>query len=120
MHYIGTKDAGSPTEELHLFVIGANATKAQPIKCEAITEGTPLTMEVDTGAKISINSDSTHWSLSPNVNLEKTNVVLNTYTEETIPVVGELPVIVQYGTQAKQMKLIVVSGGGPSLLAPIP
>ena len=76
-------------------------------------------MEVDTGAKISINSDSTRWSLFPNVNLEKTNVVLNTYTEETILVVGELPVIVQYGTQAKQLKLIV-SGGGPSLLTPIP
>ena len=119
-HYIRIEDAGSPTEELHIFVIGANATKEKPIKCEVVTEGIPLTMVLDTGAEISIIFDSTHWLLFPNVKFEKTNVVLNTYTEETIPVVGELPVMVQYGTQAKQLKLIVVSGGGPSLLAPIP
>ena len=115
-HYVGTEDAGSPTEELHLFVIGANATKAQPIKCEVVIEGAPLTMEVDTGAEVSIIPDSTRKLLFPNVKLEKTNVVLKTYTEDIIPVVGELPVMVQYGTQAKQMKLIVVSGEGPSLL----
>ena len=71
-------------------------------------------MEVDTEAEVSIISDSTRRLLFTNVTLEKTYVVLKTYTEETIPVVGELPVMVQYGTQAKQLKLIVVSGERPS------
>ena len=77
-------------------------------------------MEVDTEAEVSIISDSTRRLLFTNVTLEKTYVVLKTYTEETIPVVGELPVMVQYGTMAsmvpwaKQLKLIVVSGERPS------
>lgn len=71
-------------------------------------------MEVDTEAEVSIISDSTRRLLFTNVTLEKTYVVLKTYTEETIPVVGELPVMVQYGTQGKQLKLIVVSGERPS------
>lgn len=63
-------------------------------------------MEIDTGADVSIISNSTRRSLFPNVKLEKTNLVLKTYTEETITVVDELPVMVQYGTQVKQLRLI--------------
>lgn len=55
MHYIETDKA--PHDKLHFFVIG-NA-KPSPLKCEAmiIIKCTPLTMERDTGAVISIVSD---------------------------------------------------------------
>ena len=40
---------------------------------------------------------------------------LRTYTGEYIPVVGEMITQVQYGSQAKELGLIVVQGEGPSL-----
>lgn len=99
-----------------MFTIGAKPTKSSPIKCEVEIEGTPLVMEVDTGADVSIISDHTRRSLFPTFKLSTTNMVLKTYTEETMPVLGELNVTVQYGTQTKQLRLVVVAGDGPSLL----
>ena len=40
---------------------------------------------------------------------------LKTYTGEYIAVVGEMITQVQYGSQAKELGLIVVQGEGPSL-----
>ena len=40
---------------------------------------------------------------------------LRAYTGEHIPVVGEMITQVQYGSQAKELGLIVVQGEGPSL-----
>ena len=52
----------------------------------------------------------------PNTKLNKTNVVLNTYTQETLPTLGELEVLVQYSTQSYRLRLVVVVGNGPALL----
>ena len=43
-------------------------------------------------------------------------MVLRTYTDERMTVLGQFPVQVTYGQQRKQLCLIVVSGDGPSLL----
>ncbi len=73
-------------------------------------------MEVDTGAEVSIVSESTYKSLFPSTRLAKANVVLKTYTDTPIPVLGERAVTVQYRDQVQQLKLLVVAGEGPSLL----
>ena len=73
-------------------------------------------MEVDTGAEVSIISEATRKSLFPGLKPTRSNVVLKTYTEEVVPIVGELSIQVQYSDQTKQLKLIVVSGDGPNLL----
>jgi hypothetical protein len=116
-NYVKTKAASnSAEEELHMFAIGGNSSKSSPITCEVTIEGTPLNMEVDTGAEVSIISDCTRKLLLPTVKLTKTKLVLKTYTEETMPVLGELSVTVQYGNQTKLLLLVVVTGDGPSLL----
>ena len=76
------------------LAFGANSSKSGPIYCDVLVEGTPLTMEVDTGAEVSVISETTctRKSLFPESKLAKTNVVLKTYTHETIPVLGELTV----------------------------
>ena len=74
-------------------------------------------MEVDTGAGVSIASESMLASLLPSVKLQKTSVVLRTYTGEQIPVKGSICVDVVYGQQHhKNLKLLVVQGSGPSLM----
>ena len=115
-NYVDAEETSGSTAELHMFAIGVSSTKSSPIRCEVEIEGTPLTMEIDKGAEVSIISDDTRKSLFPQSKLSNTDMVLKTYTEQTMPVVGELNVTVRYGTQTKQLRLVVVSGDGPSLL----
>ena len=77
----------------------------------------PLTMEVDTGAAVSLAPESAVASLISTGELKSSNVVLKTYTGEQIPVKGTLSVNVKYGQQQhKNLKLLVVAGSGPSLM----
>ena len=92
------------------------SSKATPIRCEMLIEKQPITMEVDTGAEVSLISDNMRKQHFPNAKLNKTNVVLKTYTQETLPTLGELEVLVQYGTQFYHLRLVVVAGNGPALL----
>ena len=71
---------------------------------------------MDTGAEVSIISEDTCKTVFPELQPAKSNVLLKTYTNEVMKVVGELPVKVQYGEQTETLTLIVVSGSGPSLL----
>ena len=68
--------ASSPPEELHMFAFWANSSKSRPIYCDVLVEGTPLTMEVDTGAEVSVISETTctRKPLFPESKLAKTNV----------------------------------------------
>lgn len=56
------------------------------------------------GAAMSI---ITWKSLLPTSELHKSGVLLWTYTEECMTVLGELTVSVQYGTQTKSLRLVV-------------
>ena len=76
--------------------------------------GHPFIMEMDTGAGVSIASESVLASLLPSVELKKTNIVLKTYTGQPISVKGSITVIVDYGQQ--HLKLFIVHGPGPSLM----
>ena len=105
----------SNSDELHLFAIGTSS-KPKPLTCEVIVEGSPLVMEIDTGTEVSVISEYTCQAIFPELQPTKSNVLLKTYTNEVMSVVGELQVKVQYGEQTENLKLIVVSGRGPSLL----
>ena len=75
-------------------------------------------MEIDTGAGISLVSESTYremWKDSPPP-LECTDIRLKTYTGETLNVLGVATVLVEYQDQQEELKLCVVKGSGPSLL----
>ena len=81
--------------------------KSQPIE---------LPMEVDTGASLSIISESTYHSLIALPELNSTDVTLHTYTGESIVVLGSLEVDVSYEVEMFTLPLIVVQGSGLSLL----
>lgn len=104
----------SGTEEFQLFTVGAKVSS--PITADLCVDGQPLTMEVDTGAALSLISEKTYKKMFPEVCLQKSNTVLRTYTEERMTVLGEMQVEVQYGQQREHLDLIVVAGEGPSLL----
>ena len=74
-------------------------------------------MKVDTGAAVSLAPESAVSSLLSPSALQSTDVVLKTYTGESIPVLGFLPVTVSYGRQTcTNLKLFMVRGMGPCLM----
>ena len=103
-------------EELHVFALGRKNWKSAPMKCELTVDGKQLTMEIDTGAEVSIVAEETYKHCFPELTLSPSRVVLRTYTNQEIPVVGEAKVRVQHGDNAQQLRLVVVTGSGPSLL----
>ena len=74
-----------------------------------------LSMEVDTGAAVSLVSETTYHNLFGDLPLTPSSVQLHTYSGEALPVLGETKVKVQYQDQVAQLQLIVVRGSGPSL-----
>ena len=78
-----------------------------------------MTMELDTGATLSIVSENTYNSLFFAGKAAKPNnssAPFKTYTGETINIMGEIPVKVSYNNQEAELNLLVVSGDGPNLL----
>ena len=77
--------------------------------------GKPLTMELDTGAAVSLVSSTLFHSLLPESELTPSAVPLRTYSGERMQVVGVVEVDVTYGTLRATLPLYVVEGTGPSL-----
>ena len=103
----------SSGEEYHLHKLEDRSS--DPIEVGVTINDQPLTMELDTGAALSIISDETRKTLLPDLKLHPSTITLKTYMEETMEVVGQLNVRVKYGTQQVRLVLMVVAGHGPSL-----
>ena len=73
-------------------------------------------MEIDTGAAVSLLSQSKWQEFSPELVPTKTEVVLKTYTGECMDLVGEAEVEVRYHEQRRQLPLVIAAGSGPVLL----
>lgn len=107
-----TTDTGQ--QDLSLFTVGNSS--AHTIRVEVKVNDTPLVMEVDTGAAVSLLSEETFKSKFPGMQLHPTSLLLKTYTGEPLDIVGELPVEVEYQQQGpKSLSLVIVKDKGPPL-----
>lgn len=109
------KEAESVTaeEELPIYVFPSDAN---PMQVRMLLNDTPVVMEVDTGASVSLFSQSQWQELFPELVPRKTEVVLKTYTGEQMDLVGEVDVEVRYGKQQRRLPLVIATGSGPALL----
>ena len=117
--YITTTEDQEPEpkeddETLSLYMVGGEVTP--PIKVPLSVKGTSLTMELDTGAAVTIVSQKLYNDLLSHLPLEKSQVLLKTYSGEQWPVAGEVDVRVQYEQQTQDLTLTVVVGERPCLL----
>ena len=106
----------SVPSEYTLFNVPGQQSK--PLQVVINIEGNSLTMEVVTGAAVSIISSKT-WNSTPNfckLSLQPNPDTLRSYTGETITVLGELSVQVEYHGQNATLPLLVVQNNGPSLI----
>ena len=123
MHFVNTntsQDAGETgTGELidHAFLIAhLGEPLSHPFRTEMEVNGKTLNMEIDTGASVSIISADLQQRLFPEVPIDKSQLQLQTYTGETMSVVGQMHANVRYREQEKNLLLYVVAGNGPTLL----
>ena len=90
--------------------------KATPWNVSVDIEGSTVLMQLDTGASLSLMSESTFRELWPERNLSPSQVRLCSYSGESIPVLGSVDVTVTYKSQCHKVTLIVVKGSGITLL----
>ena len=76
------------SEELGLFTV-----KYSGILIKLSINGTPITTTLDTEASISIISGKTYKTQLPHLHLHKSDIVLRTYTGETLTICGETQVL---------------------------
>ena len=112
------------TSSNDLFV-GVNSLKAtcatlsarpdNPLVVEPLVNGVKLSMEVDTGAAVSVISRSLYDELFRGFSLNSVTTRLSTYRGEVLKVCGEFPVRVLYNGQESTQKLLVVENAGHPL-----
>ncbi len=109
-------DSSDSDSDLPILRIGGESRTGHPITVDLEVNGRVLTMEVDTGAAVSIMSEQAQRRTFPDVSLKQSSTKLRTYTGEPMTVAGEMDVQVKYGSQSYKLPLLVVSGKGPTLL----
>ena len=73
-------------------------------------------MEVDSGAAVTVIGEQTMKSLNNRSKISPCNLVLKTYTGESITPVGSILCVVEYENQRKELPVIVTPGDGPCLM----
>ena len=100
-----------------LFTLGSK--QPSPYKVQLSVGGQALEMEVDTGASLSVIREGTYKNLVSENRappLEKSGIVLRTYTGKEVKPEGVCTVDVDYEGGKYSLPLLVVSGEGPALL----
>ena len=84
-------------------------------------EGTPVHMEIDTGATLSVMNQATYdalWMMQDDSaqKIKPTDAKLRTYSGEKHDVVGAIDVDVKYQSTSVKSNLVIVKGDGPTLM----
>ena len=101
--------------QLYAIKDGSN----NPITMEVSLNDVPVTMELDTGASVSVINYQTYQDIAQQSTLSPllaSSVRLQTYTGEKIEILGAAKVKVRYGTTEVNLCAQVVSGEGPNLM----
>ena len=120
IRYVGENiESGSDSDDTatpkQVWPVMSLKYKDKPIVVKVKINGKVLEMELDTGASLTIISEEVYRRNFSEIALNPCDKLLRTYTGQNLKVMGELRVQVGYGKQIKQLEMIVVHGGGPSL-----
>ena len=115
-HFVTTMESGTTEESREWGMFAVNSVPESGIKVDLKVNGVTLNMILDTGASLTIISKKTWRELFPNLKLEKSEMLLKTYSGEKLRVLGQAHVPVEYKTQKVELPLLVVGGMGPALL----
>ena len=106
-------------EEANLWLVEevgeVNRVYQPPITVLVRIDGISVAMELDTGASVSLISESQYRQLWGGRRLSTSYIQLQTYSKEPLIVLGTIEVTVEYESQKVTLPLVVVKGGGPIL-----
>ena len=86
-------------ESLPLYMVGGGATP--PVKVPLLVDGKSLTMELDTGAAITIVSEKQYKGLFSHLPLKESQALLKTYSGEQLPVVSDVMLLFESSMSSK-------------------
>lgn len=123
-HYVEGEhhdEARSTTEDdntYSLFTLSTTEKRSDPFYVQVLVFNQPISMEIDTGASLSIISEETYKQLSSEIPLsfQECTTVLKTYTGESLHVLGKITVPVTYQQQKIDLPLLIIEGTSPSLM----
>ena len=96
-------------EEDELFLVyGVNAIPRVEISVSLKIQNHYCNMQLDTGCALSLAPMSFFKRVCPDVDMQPTNVVLSTYTGETVRPLGEAYVKVEYSGLQHSLPLLLV------------
>ena len=98
----------SSVSQERTYTMFALRSKVQPIKVQVQLNSCEITMEVDTGASLTLLNESTYSRIATNQELKPTTVKKSTYTGELLPVLGSIDVDVVYQSYCLTLPAIVV------------
>ena len=105
----------APEEEELYVVYDVNAMSKSEISVPLKIENNDCLMQLDTGCALSLAPLSFIKEVCPDVTLKATNVVLSTYTGETVHPLGEAFVNVEYSGSQYSLPLLIVREGSCAL-----
>lgn len=101
-------------DEFKLFQISEE--KSEPsIMIPVKVNGEECSMELDTGATVSIMSEEAWRKRFPTAPLEESQIKFRTYTGEALDIIGQANVQVTYQDQITNLPLQIIKGKRPSL-----
>ena len=113
-HLITTESESSSAASLYTI---SEHTSCPPYQVQLKLNSKPIVMEIDTGASVSLISESMLKALLPQLSIKRSTLNLKTYTGESIPVKGSVIVDVTYGSKTySNLELTVMDGERPCLL----
>ena len=112
-----TPEGDQLSEYSAMFQVSSRRNK--PYRTTINVNGYPLLMEIDTGASVSVVGEDSFKKITEGrltVQLQETSTQLQTYTKESITVLGSALVPVEHNGESLTLPLIVTAGNGPPLL----
>ena len=88
----------------------------KPLVVSVVVDGANIDMEVDTGAGVSLVSETTFRRLWPHKTWKSSSVQLRNHSGELVPVWGAVDVEVLFKGRKWSLELLVVKGNGASLM----
>lgn len=99
----------NPSSNLH-------SLKISPVKLDVNIEGKQVTMELDTGASVSVCNKNFYTKNLSSFELLPTNLSLSSYTDEPIVPLGKVKVTVAYQNVKTKLDLYVIEKGAHPLM----
>ena len=118
----GTRNSFRPaaqkfrSERLKVYYVNKFNSR-DPVMVEIKVEGILMSFEIDTGSGLSIISEKTYRKFFSARKLEKSSIIVKTYSKERLNVLGFITVEAKLDSiKYPELKLLVIAGNGINLL----